>query len=170
MKPLNAKPYWMRPAMVLGTIATLTALAGCQTVPKHGLTPLQIATLKQQGFVDTDQGWTLDQSATVFFSVNDATLSAAGAQSIDKVARALKNVDLTHLKVVGYTDATGSDAYNDDLSKRRADAVANEYVNQGFAPGGLQAIGMGKRDPIADNRTAEGRAQNRHVAIIVVAD
>lgn len=165
-----AKPLWIRWLTLACALAAVAGLAGCQSYAKHGLTPEQIATLKHQGFVETDDGWRLDQSATVFFATDDATLSETGAHSIDSLAQALRAVGIMHLKVVGYTDSTGPDAYNDTLSKRRAEAVANEFVNQHFAPSGLESIGMGKRHPIADNRTAEGRAQNRRVAIIVVVD
>jgi outer membrane protein OmpA-like peptidoglycan-associated protein len=170
MTDITAKTRRTRRLMLACTLAAAAALAGCQSMAKHGLTPEQIATLKQRGFVETDDGWTLDQSATVFFSTNDATLAETGARSIDDLAKALKAVGLMHLRVVGYTDSTGTDAYNDSLSKRRADAVAGEFVNDGFPVAGLESVGMGKRHPIADNRTAQGRAQNRHVAIIVVVD
>lgn len=161
---------WIRRLMLACTLAGTVGLAGCQSYAKHGLTPEQIATLKHEGFVETDDGWRLDQSATVFFATDDATLSKAGVRSIDHLAQALRAVGIMHLKVVGYTDSTGPDAYNDTLSRRRAEAVSNEFVNQHFSPSGLESMGMGKRHPIADNRTAEGRAQNRHVAIIVVVD
>ncbi len=165
----TAKPLWIRKLLIACMVAGTVGMAGCQSL-KHGLTAEQIATLKQQGFVETSQGWTLDQSAMVFFATNDATLSDVGARSIDGVAKALRGVGLVHLKVVGYTDSTGTDAYNDTLSKRRAEAVAGEFVNDGFPSDGLETVGMGKRYPVADNSTAQGRAQNRHVAIIVIAD
>jgi len=165
----TTNPLWIRKLLMACTVAAMVGLAGCQSL-KHGLTAEQVATLKQQGFVETSQGWTLDQSATVFFATDDATLSKVGVSSIGGIAKALRSADLMHLKVVGYTDSTGTDAYNDMLSKRRAEAVAGAFVNEGFSSDRLETVGMGKRSPVADNSTAQGRAQNRHVAIIVIVD
>lgn len=156
-----------RRMLLAGALAVSANLAGCASL-KPGLTPEQIAVLKAQGFVQMAQGWTLDQSTTVLFSINDATLSDAGARKIAQIGKSLQAVHITRLKVVGYTDSVGSDQYNEALSKRRADAVVAALADGGFPRAGLESIGMGKRHPIADNRTEAGRAQNRHVSIIVV--
>jgi outer membrane protein OmpA-like peptidoglycan-associated protein len=171
MSDTTSKTHWIRRLMLACVMAGAAILAGCQSAPaRHGLTPEQIAVLKEQGFVDTDAGWTLDQSTTVLFASNEAALSAAGVRNIATIGKALQAVDVMHLKVVGYTDSLGDDAYNEALSKRRANAVVAAFVDNGFPRAGLEAIGLGKSHPIADNRTKAGRAQNRHVAIIVVVD
>jgi outer membrane protein OmpA-like peptidoglycan-associated protein len=66
---------------------------------------------------------------------------------------------------MGHTDSTGSDAYNEDLSKRRADAVADYLALRGVSRARIATIGYGERYPVADNATDEGRARNRRVEI-----
>jgi outer membrane protein OmpA-like peptidoglycan-associated protein len=77
------------------------------------------------------------------------------------------SVGVVSVRVYGYTDAVGTNAYNFRLSERRAETVAAELVDIGLAPGRVYAIGKGKRDPVGDNRTDAGRAQNRRAAIVV---
>ena len=82
----------------------------------------------------------------------------------------MKWPDLTRLKfvagtVVGHTDSSGSDAYNQKLSERRAQTVAGYLEGKGIAVGRLTASGAGESEPIADNKTKEGRAQNRRVVL-----
>jgi outer membrane protein OmpA-like peptidoglycan-associated protein len=160
----------VRRLALIGVLAVAASLAAGCASQRLGLTPEQIAALKAQGFVEMAQGWTLDQSTTVLFAVNDATLSDAGARKIALIGKSLQAVRIMRLKVVGYTDSIGDDEYNEALSKRRADAVVAALADGGFSRAGLESIGMGKRHPIADNRTEAGRAQNRHVSIIVVVD
>jgi OOP family OmpA-OmpF porin len=69
--------------------------------------------------------------------------------------------------VVGHTDAVGTDAYNDKLSVRRAQAVRDYLVSKGVDAGLIDVQGRGKKDPVADNKTEAGRAQNRHVEVEV---
>jgi len=142
-------------------------LAGCQTL--HGLTRAQIKVLEEQGFSETDEGWTLDQSNAVLFAFDDTKLGAEGLRNITRLSKVLQSAQILHLKVVGYTDSLGDEKYNEALSKRRADAVVAAFVGSGFPRAGLDPIGMGERFPIGDNSKPEGRARNRHVMIIVVA-
>jgi OOP family OmpA-OmpF porin len=67
--------------------------------------------------------------------------------------------------VAGYTDRIGSDAYNQQLSERRAKAVMDYFIGEGVAPDRLKAVGYGKSKPVASNATEEGRAQNRRVEL-----
>jgi outer membrane protein OmpA-like peptidoglycan-associated protein len=157
--------------MLACVLTSAVSLAGCLIPPsKHDLTREQISVLKQQGFAETDDGWTLDQSAKVLFAIDDATLTATSERNVVNLAKMLRAVNITHLKVVGYTDSWGKEVYNDELSIRRAKAVVVALVNGGIQRAGVEPTGMGKRHPIADNKSEEGRAQNRRVAIIVVID
>jgi len=70
-----------------------------------------------------------------------------------------------HVTITGYTDSIGTEAYNNGLSYRRAQATRNYFVEKGIAPGRLDTEGLGEADPIAPNDTAEGRAQNRRVEL-----
>jgi outer membrane protein OmpA-like peptidoglycan-associated protein len=86
--------------------------------------------------------------------------------SLAKVAEVLKGYD-TKMTVVGHTDSSGSDSYNEQLSERRAEAVRAELIRDGVPAERLSAIGRGESEPRADNSTEAGRAQNRRVEILV---
>jgi outer membrane protein OmpA-like peptidoglycan-associated protein len=102
----------------------------------------------------------------VSFDVNSATVKPSFRPSLAKVAEVLKSYD-TNMTVVGHTDATGSDSYNQQLSERRAEAVRAELIRDGVPAARLAAIGRGESEPRADNATDAGRAENRRVEILV---
>ena len=68
-------------------------------------------------------------------------------------------------ELLGYTDSMGSEAYNLDLSQRRADTVRNEMIKRGAPADRIKATGYGEADPVGDNTTKEGRARNRRVEL-----
>lgn len=142
-------------------------LAGCQSLPK-GLTAQQIAVLQAHGFQSGDAGWELDMSSKVLFGSDESTLNATSRETVIRLGRALVEVGIAQLRVDGHTDNAGSDAYNDALSLRRAEVVAQVLVEQaGFLPDAIAVRGLGKRVPASNNRTASGRAENRRVSIVV---
>ena len=102
----------------------------------------------------------------VSFDVDSATVKPAFKPSLGKVAEVLQRYD-SRVTVVGHTDSTGADSYNQQLSERRARAVLDELVRQGVPSGRLAAAGRGEAEPRADNATASGRAQNRRVEILL---
>lgn len=152
--------------------ALLTTLAACQTPPPaaHGLTDAQKAVLRQDGFVDTDEGWTLGILDKVLFPTDADTLNTDDANTVSKIGLSLQSAGITHVRVLGYTDATGTDGYNKALSLRRARAVRDALVKSGMNAANLQLVPLGKDNPVANNGTATGRAQNRRVAIVVLAE
>ncbi|GAB6043839.1 OmpA family protein [Endothiovibrio diazotrophicus] len=103
----------------------------------------------------------------VNFETNKATLAAAAKQILDaNLAKIKRNADrIGMVKIVGHTDSRGSDAYNQRLSQKRAQAVADYLAANGVAAEKLSASGMGESQPVADNATEEGRAANRRVEI-----
>jgi OmpA-OmpF porin, OOP family len=102
----------------------------------------------------------------VHFQNNSGELSAESKATLDLVADSLKaRGDIKSIEVIGHTDSSGDAAYNQSLSEKRAKAVAAYLVSQGVDGGILSSKGMGESSPIADNRTAEGRAQNRRVEL-----
>ncbi len=106
--------------------------------------------------------------AVLHFYVSKANLSPEGVAAIQKVAEDLKKYPGNYTLVVsGYTSSTGSKAFNQTLSQRRAEAVAKVLVDAGIPADSVQSVGKGWDDPIADNKTVEGRAQNRRVEIVV---
>lgn len=144
----------------------LLALAGCQT-KLPGLTPGQVSLLQSQGFKLTDNGWEFGLSDTVLFGNNISKLSPESTKTVERMGRALLSVGITQFRLDGHTDNYGEDGYNDQLSLRRADAVAAVLATVGIPRANIETRGMGKRAPVADNRTSSGRAENRRVAIVV---
>ena len=101
----------------------------------------------------------------VFFETNKAVLTPESSETLDKVAASLiANPDIK-IQVAGHTDNTGSAKYNLKLSDARASAVMNYLISKGVNPAMLSEKGYGLTEPIADNKTAEGRAQNRRVGL-----
>ena len=100
------------------------------------------------------------------FDFNKSTLKPAGKAQLDEAAAMLaKNPDVK-VSVEGYTDSIGSDAYNLKLSERRAETARAYLESKGVAASRLTAKGFGKANPIADNKTEAGRAQNRRVDLM----
>lgn len=105
----------------------------------------------------------------ILFSVNSADLSNRSRTTLDDVAAVLAEFRKTAVVVQGHTDSTGSDAYNHELSKRRADSVRRYLTTEGIEANRLVSLGYGETEPVADNATADGRARNRRVNILLKA-
>jgi len=104
----------------------------------------------------------------MLFASGKSTLLASSETKLDQVATALKDDEVGHkISVEGYTDSRGSDALNQRLSTDRADSVRTYLVTKGVDSDAIAATGMGSSRPVADNRSAEGRANNRRVEIVV---
>lgn len=106
--------------------------------------------------------------SAISFATNSAQLTPNFYDPLNKVAMSLKEYGDTTVQIVGHTDSTGSAAYNQQLSVNRANAVVVYLSAQGVDQARMQAVGMGPSQPIADNKTAEGRAQNRRVEIKII--
>jgi outer membrane protein OmpA-like peptidoglycan-associated protein len=104
----------------------------------------------------------------LMFDTNSSTLKAGAYDEITRVANVLKQYPQTTIQVAGHTDDTGAEAYNQQLSERRAEAVKGALVAQGVNPARINTMGMGEGQPIADNRTEAGRQMNRRVTITIV--
>jgi len=100
------------------------------------------------------------------FDFNKATLKPAGKKMVDGAGTVMKDKPSMKVSVEGHTDSIGSDAYNQKLSERRAQAVRDYMVSQGIDAARISVKGWGKTKPIASNKTEAGRAENRRVEII----
>jgi len=101
----------------------------------------------------------------ITFANDSATLNTPFYPILDSVGLVLKEFNKTSINISGYTDSTGRDFYNQQLSEHRANNVASYVVRTGVAHGRIQSRGFGERFPIADNESVMGRAQNRRVEI-----
>ena len=102
----------------------------------------------------------------VLFDTNKATLKPGADQRIERLATFLQKNSAERLIIEGYTDSTGSEDYNQELSQRRAQAVANALAAQGVPASRYQVVGRGQAFPVATNATPAGRQQNRRVEIV----
>jgi outer membrane protein OmpA-like peptidoglycan-associated protein len=110
----------------------------------------------------------LDMPSEVTFAVNSANLDPAFRTTLDKVASTLTEYEKTYVDVMGHTDSTGSDAYNQTLSEQRASTVASYLSGRGVQQARLATKGYGESQPRGSNTTEEGRSQNRRVEIRLV--
>ncbi len=111
---------------------------------------------------------TLNMPGNVTFATDSSDLRPAFFDVLNSVGKVLKKYDQTVVEVAGHTDSTGSEDYNQGLSERRADSVAQYITGRGISGERLLTIGMGELRPVADNTTTEGRQANRRVEITMV--
>ena len=107
-------------------------------------------------------------AADAFFDFNKATLKPEGKAKLDDLVSKMGGIALEVIIAVGHTDAVGGDAYNQKLSVARSESVKAYLVSKGVEKNRVYTEGKGKKQPVADNKTAEGRAKNRRVEIEVV--
>jgi OOP family OmpA-OmpF porin len=107
-------------------------------------------------------------AADAFFDFDKSVLKPAGKAKLTDLVAKIKGINLEVIIAVGHTDSIGSDAYNQKLSVRRAEAVKAFLVSKGIEKNRIYTEGKGEKQPVADNKTKEGRAKNRRVEIEVV--
>jgi outer membrane protein OmpA-like peptidoglycan-associated protein len=125
------------------------------------------AQLRQMEAIREEEGRMIISLSGVLFETGGNQLSAQAQSRLDTVAQALAAYPDRDIVIEGHTDATGSDVTNQDLSQRRADAVRSYLESRGVPAERMRAVGRGESAPIASNDTAEGRANNRRVEVIV---
>lgn len=114
-----------------------------------------------------DRGTVLTLSGSVLFASGQSALLANARSKLDEVANALKQAEGSQFLVEGHTDSVGSDSFNQELSVRRAQSVRDYLVDRGVPADKVKAVGFGKTRPVTDNSTAEGRANNRRVELVI---
>lgn len=106
-------------------------------------------------------------SQDLLFATNSTAVSGVSQRELGIVANSLNNYPNTTVNVIGHTDNVGSAAFNQDLSQRRAQAVASVLINGGVSSSRIRTLGAGLTQPVASNATAEGRQANRRVEIVI---
>lgn len=107
-------------------------------------------------------------AADAFFDFDKSVLKPEGKAKLDDLVGKVKGINLEVIIAVGHTDSVGSDAYNQKLSVRRSEAVKAYLVSKGIEKSRVYTEGKGEKQPVADNKTADGRSKNRRVEIEVV--
>ncbi|OOG35929.1 outer membrane protein OmpA [Polaromonas sp. A23] len=107
-------------------------------------------------------------AADAFFDFDKSVLKPEGKAKLDDLVGKIKGINLEVIIAVGHTDAVGSDSYNQKLSVKRSEAVKAYLVSKGIEKNRVYTEGKGEKQPVADNKTSEGRAKNRRVEIEVV--
>ncbi len=110
----------------------------------------------------------LNMPGNITFQVDQSDIRADFYDVLNSVVLVVKEFDKTNIEVSGYTDSTGSDQYNQELSERRAASVGSYFASQGVASGRVWTKGFGERYPVADNDTPMGRERNRRVELKLV--
>ena len=160
--------YWT-PAdsdAVVGCDGVVAKVAATPSVAAPAVAP--VAAAKVAPVAPTSEKVTF--AADAFFDFDKAVLKPEAKTKLDDMASKLKGINLEVVIAVGHTDSVGSDAYNQKLSIKRAEAVKAYLVsNGGIEASRVYTEGKGKKQPVADNKTADGRTKNRRVEIEVVA-
>jgi|CXWL01.1.fsa_nt_gi OOP family OmpA-OmpF porin len=107
-------------------------------------------------------------AADALFDFDKAVVKPDAKGKLDELAGKIKGVNLEVVIAIGHTDSIGSDAYNQKLSVRRAEAVKAYLVSKGIEPNRIYTEGKGEKQPVASNKTKEGRAKNRRVEVEVI--
>jgi OOP family OmpA-OmpF porin len=107
-------------------------------------------------------------AADAFFDTDKSVLKKEAGAKLDDLVSKVKDINLEVIIAVGHTDSDASDKYNQKLSVRRAEAVKKYLVSKGIEPNRVYTEGKGEKQPVADNKTKEGKAKNRRVEIEVV--
>jgi len=110
----------------------------------------------------------LNMPGNITFATNSSNISADFYRVLDSVALVINEFKKTYVDVYGYTDSTGSEAYNQTLSEARASSVGSYLMSQKVIPERVVTRGMGESQPVATNDTAEGRSRNRRVEIVLI--
>ncbi|HTH43658.1 MAG TPA: OmpA family protein [Oxalicibacterium sp.] len=147
--------YWTPADSVPGCDGALTPVAAAS--PAAPVAPVAAPTSEKVTF-----------AADAFFDFDKAVLKPDGKAKLNDLVSKLQDLNLEVVIAVGHTDSIGSDKYNQKLSVRRAEAVKSYLVSKGVESNRVYTEGKGEKQPVATNKTAAGRAQNRRVEIEVV--
>jgi len=155
--------------MMTGLVLALL-LAACQSAPQGKFSPEQISAMRSQGFSEIPEGWMLGISEKILFGKNKSELTPESVATVQRMAKLLSSTGLRHARLDGHTDNYGDEKYNEALSLKRANAVADAWASgAGVARSNISTRGLGDSDPVQSNKTSQGRAENRRVAVVITA-
>lgn len=169
---LRNRPHSVHSALPATLLLLAVALLGaCATRPVPpepvSLRSQQETVLRDLGFVEAEDGWLMTIAEPISFEFDTSELRTELRSDLLNTARNLLAVQITHVRCEGHTDSLGARDYNAALSLARGRAVADVFVQAGFAPERATAIGHAWDYPVESNDTREGRAANRRVNVIV---
>lgn len=161
-----------RHAVPIAALALLLA-GGCATTGRlpdtAPFTAAQVAMMRDAGFQHTGRGWEFSMADRLLFETDKSDVLPGQAGTIGRITHQLSDVGIAHVEVEGHTDNTGSAEHNDELSLRRATAVADVMAANGLDRTGIKTQGLGQRYPVESNSTSAGRRENRRVVILITA-
>jgi len=137
------------------------------SVPAPNPQEAKITALRNLGFAPANDGWELSLGVKLLFDSDVDSLSGEGRVAVADIARQLSALGIERIRVEGHTDNVGTAKYNAALSQRRAESVAQCLAKIGWRNDAIERHGFGADNPVADNATPAGRAQNRRVVIAV---
>ncbi|MGH9808239.1 MAG: outer membrane protein OmpA [Terriglobia bacterium] len=155
--------YWT-PAMAIEECdPDLVPKAASRPTPPPPVTPAAKPAAKPKPVAEK-----VTLAADVLFDFDKAVVKTEGKSKLDDLAAKVKAINLEVVIAIGHTDSIGSDAYNQKLSVRRAESVKAYLVSKGVEPNRIYTEGKGEKQPVASNKTADGRQKNRRVEIEVI--
>ncbi|WP_243358045.1 OmpA family protein [Fundidesulfovibrio terrae] len=160
-------------AIILG-MASALAFSGCATSENKStrigeMSKFDIATASPDEIAEAlEKDGKVVISGGVLFETDSAKLAPSTGDLVRRIANVMKKNPNLKISVVGHTDSTGDYNYNVKLSERRAKAFVAALIQDGVAANRLTGVGVGPQSPVATNDTAEGRAQNRRVELVVI--
>jgi outer membrane protein OmpA-like peptidoglycan-associated protein len=161
--------YWQW----MGACCLVWSLAACQApMPLRaatGWTAEQMQILRTHGFEEQADGWALMMPSKLLFAVDTDQLEAKQADYVQGLAQELHHAGIHRVRIEGHTDDTGSVQYNQQLSERRAQRVADLLVRAGIPPERIETRGWGNTRPLPMVQGQGARRENRRVAIIIPA-
>ena len=143
--------------------AIVSAPAAAPAVPPVAAAPTAVAPV-----APPPAATKITYAADAFFDFDKSVIKPEGKAKLDDLIGKIQGINLEVIIAVGHTDSVGSDTYNQKLSVRRSEAVKAYLVSKGIEKNRVYTEGKGEKQPVADNKTAEGRAKNRRVEIEVV--